>query len=337
MAKQVPTAVVSAQKMAPLVETAPLVRIVHRGPVAIITLDNPPMNILSAPVLDALAEAVVQLNDDPSVHALILTGAGDKGFTAGADIKEMVSMGRAAASRYSMKGQAVAHLLEASPVPVIAAVHGFCMGGGCELALACDFVLAADNALFGQPEINIGVIPGWGGSRRLTRAIGVVRARRWILTGERYPAQTAMDEGFVDRVVPRDRLMDEAIGLALTLASKGAVALAAAKYAVNLASEPDRRLEFVYERELWGMLFETQDQKEGMRAFLEKRPASFHDRADWGRRTRKIRWEGRGSLFSTSKRVARAGAHKSSEGSRRRLIGEAPEIKPSKAPRDRSR
>jgi Enoyl-CoA hydratase/isomerase len=138
-------------------------------------------------------------------------------------------------------------------------------------------------------------------------------------------------------VVPRDRLMDEAFALALDLASKGAVALAAAKYAVNLASEPDRRLEFVYERELWGMLFETEDQKEGMRAFLEKRAPSFHDRADWRRRTRKIQWEGRNNLYATSKRLAGATARKTSRGSRRRLIGEAPSKKRSKDSRDARR
>jgi enoyl-CoA hydratase len=313
MAKRSPSTSVLLPTVARATGAPPLVRVERRGPVAIMTLDNPPMNILSTPVLDALAEAVVALNEDPEVHALILTGAGEKVFTAGADIKEMVTMGRAAASRYSMKGQALANLLETSPLPVIAAVHGFCMGGGCELSLACDFILAADDAVFGQPEINIGVIPGWGGSRRLTRAIGVVRARRWILTGDKIPAQTAFEEGFVDRVVPRERLLDEAMALGETLASKGAVALAAAKHAVNLASEPDRRLEFVYERELWGMLFETQDQKEGMRAFLEKRPASFRDHAEWVRRTRRIRWEGRSNLFATSKRVARISPHPSSK------------------------
>lgn len=312
MAKHSRSPAVLAQMAAPSSGRPPLVRVERRGRVALMTLDNPPMNILSTPVLDALAEAVVGLNDDPSVHALILTGAGERGFTAGADIKEMVAMGRTAASRYSMKGQALANLLETSPLPVIAAVHGYCMGGGCELSLACDFILAADNAIFGQPEINIGVIPGWGGSRRLTRAIGVVRARRWILTGDKIPAQTAMEQGFVDKVVPKEHLLDEALTLAETLASKGAVALAAAKHAVNLASEPDRRLEFVYERELWGMLFETQDQKEGMRAFLEKRPAAFRDQAEWVRRTRKIRWEGRSNLFAASKRVARLNARPAS-------------------------
>ena len=318
MSKRYPLAMMPASAVSgPRPETG-LVRVERRGPVGIMILNNPPMNILSASVLDALATAVVQLNEDPSIHALVLTGAGDRGFTAGADIKEMVSMGPLAASRYSMKGQAVANLLETSPLPVISAVQGFCMGGGCELSLACDFILAADNAVFGQPEINIGVIPGWGGSRRLTRAIGVVRARRWILTGDRIPAQTAMEEGFVDRVVPKERLLDEAIALAETLASKGAVALAAAKHAVNLASEPDRRLEFEYERELWGMLFETADQKEGMRAFLEKRPASFRDHAEWLRRTRKIRWEGRRSLFAASQRIARIQPGANGRNSRRR-------------------
>ncbi len=328
MAKRYPLTVMQVSAIAEPARPEALVRVERRGPVAIMTIDNPPMNILSTQVLDALADAVVRLNEDPSVHALILTGAGDRGFTAGADIKEMVTMGHSAASRYSMKGQAVANLLETSPLPVIAAVQGFCLGGGCELSLACDFILAADNAVFGQPEINIGVIPGWGGSRRLTRAIGVVRARRWILTGERIPARTAMEEGFVDRVVPKDHLLDEALVLAETLATKGAVALAAAKHAVNLASEPDRRLEFEYERELWGMLFETADQKEGMRAFLEKRPASFRDHAEWVRRTRKIRWEGSHSLFAASQRIARIRAGPTGKKSGHRNGGARPHSEP---------
>jgi enoyl-CoA hydratase len=315
MPKQTRHSAILLGPSAGIVTSRELVRVERRGPVAVMTIDNPPMNILSTPVLDALADTIVRLNDDPSVHALVLTGAGEKGFTAGADIKEMVAMGRAAASRHSMKGQALANLLETSPLPIIAAVHGFCMGGGCELSLACDFILAADNTVFGQPEINIGVIPGWGGSRRLTRAIGVVRARRWILTGDKIPAETAMEQGFVDRVVPKEQLLDEALALADVLASKGAVALAAAKHAVNLASEPDRRLEFEYERELWGMLFETRDQKEGMRAFLEKRPAAFRDHTEWVRRTRNIQWEGRRNLFARSKRVVRISARTGSKDS----------------------
>jgi enoyl-CoA hydratase/carnithine racemase len=285
-----------------------LVRVEQKGPTAIITIDNPPVNILATPVLDAIADAVVRLTEDPSVRCLILTGAGEKAFTAGANIKEMVAMGREAASLHSMKGQAVANLLERSPLPVIAAVQGFCLGGGCELSLACDFIVAADNAVFGQPEINIGVIPGWGGSRRLTRAIGVARARRWILTGEQFSAQQAMADGLVDRVVPKARLMEEALKLAELLASKGSVALAASKYAVNQASDATRMLGLEYERELWGMLFETEDQKEGMRAFLEKRTAQFRDRADWERRTSHFPWEAQGNVFDTSKALAKIDA-----------------------------
>lgn len=291
-----------------LAAPGPLVQIERDGPVAILTLNNPPVNILTTPVLDALADAVVRLTDDPSVRALVVTGAGGRAFSAGANIKEMIVMGREAASLHSTKGQAVANLLERSPLPVIAAVHGFCLGGGCELSLACDFIIASEDATFGQPEINIGVIPGWGGSRRLTRAIGVARARRWILTGEQVPARRALEDGLLDRVVPNDKLLDEAVAFAKALASKGAVALAAAKYAVNQASDASRMLGLEYEQELWGMLFETEDQKEGMRAFLEKRPAKYDDRADWERRTREFPWEASGNVFDSAKDLAKIDA-----------------------------
>ena len=165
----------------------PLVLVERRGPVGILTLNNPPVNILSNLLLEELASRVVELSEDPSVRVLVITGAGDKAFSGGANIKEMVTMDRAEASAFSTKGQAVANLLERSPLPVIAAIHGFCLGGGCELSQACDFIIATEDAVFGQPEINIGVIPGWGGSRRLTRAVGVTRARRWIMTGEKIP------------------------------------------------------------------------------------------------------------------------------------------------------
>jgi enoyl-CoA hydratase len=279
----------------------PLVLVERRGPVGILTLNNPPVNILSNRLLEELASRVVELSEDPSVRVLVITGAGDKAFSGGANIKEMVTMDRAEASAFSTKGQAVANLLERSPLPVIAAIHGFCLGGGCELSQACDFIIATEDAVFGQPEINIGVIPGWGGSRRLTRAVGVTRARRWIMTGEKIPARTALEYGLLDRVVPNDRLMDEAMTLAEELATKPAVALAAAKYAVNQAADPSRLLGLEYERELWGLLFDTDDQKEGMRAFLEKRPAQFPDQRDWTRRRPEFPWERPGNPLEVAK------------------------------------
>jgi enoyl-CoA hydratase/carnithine racemase len=187
-------------------------------------------------------------------------------------------MNRAEATRHSAKGQALYDLLERAPFPVIAAVRGFCVGGGCEMVQACDFILASEDASFGQPEINIGVIPGWGGSRRLTRTIGPVRARRWIMTGERVGAAKALQDGFLDRVVPPAELLPAAIGLGTALAAKSAEALAAAKYLVNYATDPNRGVGMEFERGMWGRLFETAGQREGMRAFLEKRPAAFSAR-----------------------------------------------------------
>jgi enoyl-CoA hydratase len=278
-----------------------LVLVERRGPVALLTLNNPPLNILSTPLLDELAGHLLELSSDAAVRVLVITGGGDKGFSGGANIKEMVAMDRAQASAFSTKGQAVANILERSPLPVIAAVHGFCVGGGCELVQACDFIVASPDAVFSQPEINIGVIPGWGGSRRLTRAVGVARARRWIMTGEKIPASTALAYGLLDRVVSGDRLMPEALALARELATKPAVALAAAKYAVNQAADPGRLIGLDYERLLWGLLFDTDDQKEGMRAFLEKRPAVFPDQRDWTRRRPEFPWERPGNPLEIAK------------------------------------
>ncbi|MCI4347175.1 MAG: enoyl-CoA hydratase/isomerase family protein [Thermoplasmata archaeon] len=278
-----------------------LVLVERRGPVAILTLNNPPLNIITGRLLEDLAGHILELSKDASVRVLVIAGAGDRAFSGGANIKDMVTMDRAEASAFSTKGQAVANLLERSPLPVIAAVHGFCLGGGCELSQACDFIIASEDAVFGQPEIDIGVIPGWGGSRRLTRAVGVVRARRWILTGEQIPAKTAFKYGLLDRVVPNDRLMEEAMALARELAAKPAVAVAAAKYAVNQAADPSRLLGLEYERELWGLLFDTDDQKEGMKAFLEKRPASFPDQRDWTRQRPEFPWERPGNPLEIAK------------------------------------
>ncbi|MGA8542475.1 MAG: enoyl-CoA hydratase-related protein [Thermoplasmata archaeon] len=279
----------------------PKILVERRGPVAVLTLNTPPLNIFTGPILEELAGDVLELSNDASVRVLVIASSGERAFSGGANIKDMLSMGRAEASAFSAKGQAVANLLERSPLPVIVAVHGFCVGGGFELSQACDFIVASEDAVFGQPEINIGVIPGWGGSRRLTRAVGVVRARRWILTGEHIPAKLAFEYGLVDKVVPRDRLMDEALALARNLATKPAVALAAAKYAVNDAADPSRLLGLEYERELWGLLFDTDDQKEGMRAFLEKRPAAFPDQRDWTRRRPEFPWEAPGNPLEIAK------------------------------------
>jgi enoyl-CoA hydratase len=260
------------------------------GPVEIITIQNPPFNVLITPVLDGLVDAFSRASQDPSVRCIILTGAGEKAFTCGANIREMVKKDVQGAKDYSAKGQSLTNLIEHISVPVILAVRGFCLGGGCEISLACDFIIASDDAVFAQPEINIGVLPGWGGSRRLPRVIGVARARQWIFTGEMVPAQEAFKQGLVYKVVPREKLMYEALSFACILSSKAAVALAMAKFAVNQALDASRLMGLEYERDLWGILFSTGDQKEGMTAFLEKRKAAFNDRAEWDKRTKGYAW-----------------------------------------------
>src|SRR5580700_2727650 len=186
--------------------SSPLVRLERRGPVALLTLDHPPVNVLSAPVLDALIERLAEVGADASLRVVVLSGAAEKAFAAGANIREMAPMGPGEAHGHGGKGQAATVAIERLPLPVIAAVHGSCLGGGCELALACDFVLASEDAKFGQPEVNLGVMPGWGGTQRLARRVGAAQARYWIFTGRAVSATEARDQGWVLRAVPRDRL-----------------------------------------------------------------------------------------------------------------------------------
>jgi enoyl-CoA hydratase len=259
----------------------PLVRAERTGPALVLTIDHPPVNVLSSAVLETLSRCLIDAESDPAVRVVILASAAAKAFAAGADIREMAPMGPAEARVHGAKGQALTRRIERLPLPVIAAVHGVCLGGGCEIALACDFVIASPDALFGQPEINIGVTPGWGGSQRLPRRIGVARARRWIYTGRSVPAAQAHAEGWVDQVVPREELLPAAHALAAELASKPPLALAAAKYEVLRAGDTHIDDDLEYELELWARLFGTADQREGMHAFLEKKSLPPHDRAGW--------------------------------------------------------
>jgi enoyl-CoA hydratase len=243
-----------------------------RGPVAILTIDHPPVNVLSASVLDQMLARIREVRENGSFRSVVLASASEKAFAAGADIREMASMGPLEARIHGARGQAVTVAIERLPMPVVAAVHGSCLGGGCEIALACDFVIASEDARFGQPEINLGVMPGWGGTQRLPRRIGATRSREWILTGRTTTASEARDLGLVLEVVPRAELLLRAIALAEELASKSSTALAAAKWA--LLRSIDRALEpgLVEELDLWKGLFATPDQKAGMAAFVEKRP-----------------------------------------------------------------
>jgi enoyl-CoA hydratase/carnithine racemase len=282
-----------------------LVRTERRGACLLLTLDNPPVNVLSRAVLERLLEVLFDAEKDPEVRAVVLASAAEKAFAAGADIHEMAPMNPEEAQVHGARGQSVTRAIERLPLPVIAAVHGVCLGGGCEIVLACDFVVASEDARFGQPEINLGVMPGWGGTRRLPRRIGATRARRWILTGAAVGARDAERDGLVDRVVARPDLLPTALALAEELAAKPPVALAAAKYALQRATDPSIDDGLAYELDLWARLFGTEGQKTGMRAFLEKKALPPVSRADWESASAGFPWAGPGESGAEGKRIKR--------------------------------
>ncbi len=262
--------------------TAPeVVRAARIERTLVLTLDHPPVNVLSRTVLDALASRLAEAESDPEVRVVVIASAAEKAFAAGANIREMAPMGPREAHEHGRRGQGITRAIERLPLPVIAAVHGVALGGGCEIALACDFIVASTDAQFGQPEINLGIMPGWGGSRRLPRRIGAARASRWILTGRPVSAQEAADAGLVDRVVPRPELLPNALALASELAAKPPLALAAAKFALLNAIDPEIDTGLDYELDLWARLFGTLGQKEGMDAFLSKRAPPSYSRSNW--------------------------------------------------------
>lgn len=258
-----------------------LVRAARFGRTLVLTIDHPPVNVLNRAVLEMLAHRLHEAEQDEEVRAVVLASGSDKAFAAGANIREMAPMGPAEAIEHGRLGQGLTRTIERLPLPVIAAVHGVCYGGGCEIVLACDFVLASDDAQFGQPEINLGIMPGWGGTRRLPRRIGATRARQWILTGRPVRASEAAEAGLVDRVMPRPELLPAALALGEELAQKPPLALAAAKYALLEAIDPNIDAGLAVELELWAHLFGTPGQREGMEAFLAKRPLVAGPRTGW--------------------------------------------------------
>jgi enoyl-CoA hydratase len=233
------------------------------------------LNALNRQTLDEIGWALREADGDARIRCVILTGAGDRAFVAGADIAEMAEQGATEARGFAAAGRRVGDLLEAMSKPVIAAVNGFALGGGTEIALACDFIYASDKAKFGQPEVNLGVIPGFGGTQRLPRRIGVARAMELILTGDLIGADEALRVGLVNRVVPHAELLAETRKAADKIASKGPIAINYARRAVRKSQELPLDRGNDYEAELFALLFATQDQKEGMRAFIAKRPAKF--------------------------------------------------------------
>ena len=244
------------------------------GAVGVITLNRPQqLNALNDQLMTELGQALQAFDADPAIGCIIITGS-EKAFAAGADIGGMAAYSFADAYKGNFITRNWEHILRIRK-PVIAAVSGFALGGGCELAMMCDFIIAADNAKFGQPEIKLGVIPGAGGTQRLPRAVGKAKAMDMALTGRMMDAQEAERAGLVSRVTPLDKLMDEALGAALQISSYGQLAAMAVKECINRAFESGLSDGVSYERRLFHALFATQDQKEGMDAFLNKRKPVF--------------------------------------------------------------
>lgn len=250
-----------------------------REETAYITLNRPQvLNALNSTVYGELADILESISGDHTVRVVVLTGAGDRAFAAGADIAAMRDYTAQQARAFARLGLRAVELIAFLPQPVIAAVNGLALGGGCELAMACDLRIASTRAKFGQPEINLGIIPGGGGTQRLPRLVGIARAKHMIFTGAIITAQEALAAGLVNQVVEPDDLLPAAGRLSAALREKPAQALALAKAAVNQAMELPLGAGLDYEIECFGECFATHDQKEGMGAFLEKRPPKFQGR-----------------------------------------------------------
>lgn len=244
--------------------------------IATITINRPEtLNALSPAVYHELSEGLTMLSYDSTVKAIIITGAGNKAFIAGADIAAMSSMSANDAFLFGAAAKETSLRIESMSQPVIAAINGLALGGGCELASTCDFRVAARSAKFGQPEINLGIIPGNGGTQRLTRLVGVSKAKEMIMLGDVISAEQALQIGLVHQVVDAEELIPTAVKLAKKLAQKAPIALAMAKRSVQRAVGSDTEDGLEFELNCFAHCFSTQDQKEGMKAFLEKRPPRF--------------------------------------------------------------
>lgn len=241
------------------------------GQVGILTINRPKaLNALNSQVLDDLNEALDAVDKD-TVRCLILTGAGEKSFVAGADIGEMSSLTKAEGEMFGKKGNDVFRKLEVFPIPVIAAVNGFALGGGCEISMSCDIRICSDNAVFGQPEVGLGITPGFGGTQRLARLVGPGMAKQMIYTARNIKADEALRIGLVNAVYTQEELMAAAKKMASGIAKNAPIAVRNCKKAINDGLEVDMDAALVVEEKLFGDCFESYDQKEGMTAFLEKR------------------------------------------------------------------
>ncbi|NND71785.1 MAG: hypothetical protein HKN43_09410 [Rhodothermales bacterium] len=243
--------------------------------IAVVTINRPEkLNALNAEVIDDLDACFSALQADPTVRVVILTGTGEKAFVAGADIQQFTTLTTASATAFARRGQGVFNLIESLGKPVIAAVNGFALGGGCELALSCHVRIASSNARFGQPEVKLGVIPGYGGTQRLPRVVGHGIATEMIITGGMVDAERALNIGLVSKVVEQDQLLETALEMARTIASNAPVAVRLSLESIANSTLPSG-VGMDAEAELFGNAFDTDDVKEGVTAFLEKRAANF--------------------------------------------------------------
>ena len=246
---------------------------------ALVTINRPEaLNALDVEHLEELCDVLVSIQEDPAICAVVLTGAGKKAFIAGADIKYMRDLGVLGAREWGALGHRVAGMLENMPKPTVGAINGFALGGGCEMALACDVRFASSNAKFGQPEINLGIIPGWGGGLRLARTTSLGFAKELIFSGRMVGAEEALSRGLVNSIYKPEELLESSLEFAAELTKKSSLAMAYAKEATNLALQGDHIKNLDTEERLFAMLFASSDQTEGMTAFIEKRNAEFTGR-----------------------------------------------------------
>jgi enoyl-CoA hydratase len=244
--------------------------------VGLVTINRPKvLNALSPQVLNEVNDVVEQIRHSTAARVLVITGAGDKAFVAGADISEFPKMNPLQARGFAEKGQELFFALEQLPIPVIACVNGFALGGGCELAMSCDFIYASDKAKFGQPEINLGIVPGFGGTQRLARLVGRAKAKELCMTGEMIDAQQAQEWGLAAKVFPAEQLLEETMKVARKLAGLSQVALRAIKQLVDRGLDVDLKTGCTLEMEAFGVCFASNDAREGALAFLEKRKPDF--------------------------------------------------------------
>ena len=247
--------------------------------IAVVTIDHPPVNALNRQTVQELGQVIDGISADPAVKVVIITGGGSLAFVAGADVKEVGQLkSPQEAQEMAALGQAVFLKLQRLTKPVIAAINGICLGGGLELAMSCHLRISGDRVRFGQPEVNLGIIPGWGGTQRLPRLIGRTKATEWILTGDVFMAQEAYRLGLINQVVPQDQVLKAAKDLARKIASKGAVAIAQSLQAIENGMDRPLTEGLAQEAKAFGAIVATEDAREGVTAFLEKRQPQFKDR-----------------------------------------------------------